>query len=120
MLDAAELADIQADAVAATCDQVCVVQRAGSRTPEPEGGGTTTPTTVETTVAGLSQPTAGMLQNYGYLVGSLSAWQVKLPVVSVAQEKDTLLIGGQKLQVVKRLSPRSYAALLTCLCVEVK
>jgi hypothetical protein len=53
-------------------------------------------------------------------VGSLSAWQVKLPVVSVAQEKDTLLIGGQKLQVVKRLSPRSYAALLTCLCVEVK
>lgn len=115
----AELLSIQAAAVRAACPDACEVSRP-TRTSEPGGGAMIAYNTVETTVAGMSEPTAGQLANYGYLVGDLATWQVKLPVASVTQEKDRLTIKGQPLNVVKRLDPRSYQILLTCLCTEVK
>ncbi len=119
-VSAAELAAIQADAVTAVCDQVCVVQRKGARVPTSQGGNSATYATIETTVAGMAEPTAGQLTNYQYLIGSLAAWTVRLPVASVAQELDHLVIGGQTLEVKKVLRPRSYEALKTVLAVEVK
>ena len=115
----AELAAMQAEAVAAACPDPCVVSR-GTRTPEAQGGASVAYSTVETTVAGMAEPSPSQLQNYGYLIGSLAAWQVKLPVASVTQEKDRLTIKGQTLNVIKLLSPRSYPVLLTVLATEVK
>lgn len=118
-VSAAELASIQADAAAAACDQSCTIKR-NVRTPEPGGGATTTLTTIATVNAGMAEPTAGQLTNYGYLIGSLAAWQVKFPVGTNVQEQDQLVIAGQQLNVVKILAPRSYPALLTVLATEVK
>lgn len=119
MLDALELAQIQADAAQAACDQACTVQRF-TRTPDAQGGGTPGWNTVATCNAGLSQPSAGQLQNYDYIVGSLATWQVKLPIGTNIQEQDRLVIAGQTLNVVKLLNPRSYPALITVLATEVK
>lgn len=120
-VSAAELASIQADAAAAACDQACTIKRL-VRTPEAQGGATTTLTTVSPNglLAGMAEPTAGQLTNYGYLIGSLAAWQVKFPVSTSVQEQDQLFIAGQQLNVVKILSPRSYPGLLTVLATEVK
>lgn len=123
-ISAAELAQIQADAAAAACDQVCTIQRA-TRTPLPSGGASVAWGTVlqhgATTVnAGMAEPTAGQLANYGYLVGSLAAWQLKFPVGTDVLEKDQAIIAGQTLNVVKILNPRSYPALITVLAAEVK
>jgi hypothetical protein len=123
----AELAQIQADAYTASCDLPCVVQR-GTRTPNAQGGASVTWNTVVQTfppgfspplLAGLSQPSAGQLQNFGYLIGDLAAWQAKLPVWANVAEKDRLMISGETLTVQKDLTPRSYPALLTCLVTEV-
>ena len=118
-LDPLELAQIQVDAALQACDIPCTVQRA-TTTDEPQGGKTQAWTTVATCLAGMSQPSAGQLQNFDYLVGSLAAWQVKLPIGTNVQEKDQLIIAGQTLNVVKLLNPRSYPALLTVLATEVK
>jgi hypothetical protein len=118
-VSAAELAAIQTDASAAACDQVCVISR-GTRSIDSQGGASVTWGTVVTTVAGMRQPTAGQLQNYQYIVGSLATWQVVLPVGTNVLEKDRLLIGGQTLNVVKLLEPNSYSALIVALATEVK
>ena len=118
-LDPRELAQIQADAAQQACDQACTVQRA-TTTDEPQGGKTQVWATVTTCLAGMSQPSAGQLQNFEYLVGSLAAWQVKLPIGTNVQEKDRLVIAGETLNVVKLLNPRSYPALITVLATEVK
>lgn len=120
MLSAAELAQIQSDAASAACDQTCVISRATTQTPDGYGTKAPTYTDIVTTVAGLSQPTAGQLQNYDFKIGSLAAWQVKLPIGTNVQEGDLLLIGGQTLKVHVLLNPRSYPALLTVLAAEVK
>lgn len=119
-VSATELAQIQTDA-AALLDKSCVIQRA-TRTPEPQGGATLVWNTISLPglLVGMSQPTAGQLQNFGYLVGSLAAWQVKLPLGTDVLEQDHLLIAGDTLEVVKDLTPRSYAALITVLATEVK
>lgn len=119
MLDVLELAQIQSDTAQAACDQSCTVQRY-TRTGEPQGGGTQGWNTVATCNAGLSQPSAGQLQNYDYIIGILATWQVKLPIGTNVQEQDRLVIAGQTLNVVKLLNPRSYPALITVLATEVK
>ncbi len=117
-VSSAELARIQADA-AAILDLPCTVQRS-NRTPEPEGGASVTWATVATCNAGMKEPTGGQLQNYGYLIGTKAAWQVKLPIGTDVLEQDHLLISGETLEVAKVLTPRSYAALITVLATEVK
>ena len=116
-----ELLSIQQDTARAACDQPCVIQRA-VRTPRPSGGASTTMETVSPNglLAGMSEPTAGQLQNYGYLVANLAAWQVKFPIGTDVKHGDQLVIGGQTLEVHVILNPRSYPALLTVLAAEVK
>lgn len=118
-ISAAELAQIQTDAAAAACDQSCTIKRA-ARTPTASGGATVVWNTVATVQAGMAEPSSSQLQNYGYLVGSLAAWQVRFPVNTNVQELDQLVIASQTLSVVKVLTPRSYPALLTVLAAEVK
>lgn len=119
-VNAAELAAMQAEAVAAVCDKACVVQRKSPRVPTAQGGNSATYETVETTVIGLSEPSAGTLQNYQYLVGALATWVGKMPVTTTTQELDQLLVDGEKLLVKKILKPRSIEILRTVLVVEVK
>lgn len=114
-----ELTQIQADTAAAACDLTCAITRA-SRTPLPSGGASVTWPIKSTVKAGMAEPTANQLQNYGYLVGSLAAWLIKFPVATDVLEQDRLIINGETLEVVKILRPRSYEALLTALCSEVK
>jgi hypothetical protein len=118
-VSAAELASIQTDAVLAACDQSCVIKRA-ARTPDAQGGASVTWNTIATVNAGMAEPSANQLANYQYMIGSLAAWQVRVPVGTNVLEQDQLVIGGQTLNVVKILTPRSYPGLLTALAAEVK
>lgn len=134
-----ELASIQS-AAASILDLSCEVWRK-VRTPDGYGGFTESWGLVETTTCGMSQPTASHLQNYDFLLASLSAWALKFPVGTDVRHQDHLVISGQTLeasyalrafgapvdigdyqtlvaQVV--LAPRSYAALLVVLASEIK
>lgn len=126
-ISASEIASIQADTVSATCDKTCVIKRASLNTPDAYGSPTKPSyTTVETTVAGVAEPTGGQLSNYDYLIGSLKAYQVKLPInnpttglLTNVQEQDHLIIEGETLEVHVLLKPRSYEALRTVIAAEV-
>lgn len=115
----AELASIQSDLVAAVCDQTCVTKR---KVTAPDGllSETEDFEPVETTVIGLSEPTGSQLANFDYKIGSLKAFQGKMPVAANVQEQDHLEVEGQELIVQSILTPRSYAGLLTVLVTEVK
>lgn len=118
---ATELAQIQADAVAAVCDKTCIIQRVPSSTQDIYGSASKTSyTTVTTTVAGMAEPTAGQLANYAYRIESLAAWQVHLPVGTDVRAQDWLLIDNQVLEVHVLLTPRSYEALRTVIAAELK
>lgn len=120
-ISAAELALIQADVQAIALDKTCTIERASLNTSDTYGSPTKPSySTIATVMAGLAEPTAGQLQNYDYLIGSLAAWQVKLPVGTDIQHQDHLLIDGQTLEVHVILTPRSYATLLTVIAAEVK
>jgi hypothetical protein len=114
----AELTAIQAEASNAACDLSCAIQRA-TRTRVPSGGGSVVFSTLYTVNAGMSQPTAGMLQNYDYIVSDKSAWMVKFAIGTDVREKDQLVISGLTMTVAKILNPRSYPALVTVLATEV-
>jgi hypothetical protein len=118
---AAEMLRIQSDVQAIVCDKPCVIQRA-TTTPDAYGTSTETWNTIspDNLKAGLSEPTAGQLQNYDYKVGSLATSQVKLPVGTNVAHEDRIIIEGQTLIVQAILTPRSYASLLTVLASEVK
>jgi|SRR5579875_2202728 len=120
MLSAAELAQLRADAAAAALDQPCTIQRK-TRTSDGMGQSTYTWTTISPhgLMAGMTEPTAGQLQNYDYVIGSLAAWHVRLPYGTTVQYQDRLLIGDKTLTVQVVLEPRSYAALLSVLASEV-
>lgn len=118
-LSTAELTQMQNDAVRGACDLTCVIERA-TRTPLPSGGASVVWNTVATVQAGMTDPTSTQLANYEYMIGSLAAWLIKLPVTTNVQEQDHLIINGETLEVVKVLRPRSYEVLLTVLASEVK
>lgn len=118
-ITASELAQMQSDANGLVLDLSCTIQRA-TRTPLASGGASLVWNTVATVKAGMAEPTANQLQNYGYLVGSLAAWQIRFPVGTNVQEQDHLIINGEVLEVVKIMTPRSLPILLTALCSEVK
>lgn len=118
-ISAAELAKIQSDTASQTLTLSCQIQRK-SFVSDGAGGNNPTWSTIATVNAGMSLPTAGQLQNYDYLIGSLAAWQVKLPVGTNVQYQDRLVISGQTLTVQIVLTPRSLPALLTVLASEVK
>lgn len=120
MLSASELARIQADAQKAVCDKPCVINR---KTRTADGMGSTSeawkPVSATGLMAGLSEPTAGELQNYDYIIGDKAAWKVHLPVGTDVQHQDHLVIEGSTLEVHVILVPRSYPALLAVLAAEI-
>lgn len=119
-ISAQELAAIQADA-AATLDKPCVINRK-TTTKDKYGSQSTVWNKISPNglMAGLTQPTAGQLQNYAYAIASLATWQVHLPVGTDVQHQDRIVVDGQTLEVQVVLTPRSYAALLTVLASELK
>ena len=114
----AELAQIQADAAMASCDQTCTIWRK-TAAKDAYGSETEVFNEIATTVAGMTEPTAGQLQNYDYLIGSLAAWHVRLPVGTNVEHQDHLVIGTQTLVVQVILEPRSYHALLSIIATEI-
>jgi hypothetical protein len=119
MLSADEIGLIRTDAAYATCDLACLVQRK-TVTPDGMGGFSESWSTVATTTAGMSQPSVGQLQNYDYLIGSLSTWLVRLPYGVDVRVQDHLVIEGETLVVQVYLHPTSYSSLTTVLASEVK
>jgi hypothetical protein len=120
MITAAQLARFQAVAAGAF-DETFTQQRA-ARTFGPTRNVIETWATVTPALAGnLAQPTAGQLQNYGYLIGSLSAWMVRVAVGTDIREGDRLITGdGNTLLVQVVLAPQSYQTSLRVLATEVK
>ena len=118
-ISSAELASIRADIQAAAMDQTCVVQR---KTTVDDGLGSKSESwaTIATTVCGMTQPGAGLLENYGYKIGSLATWQICLPYGTNVAELDHLIVSGQTLDVQVLLDPRSYPACVMLLASEVK
>src|SRR5947209_12150999 len=94
-ISAAEMASIQAD-VAATLSLDCTIQRRPQATDAYGSPGTGAYSTIATCKAGMRQPSATLLQNYAYLIGSKSAWHVNLPNGQDVQHQDLLLIGTDK------------------------
>jgi len=119
LLSTAEQAQLQSDFVAAVCDKTCVVTRRPT-TSGPSGEPTGNYSTINTTVAGMRQPTAGELQNYGYVIGDKAAWTVLMPVATDATHQDRLIIEGQTLEVHVLLNPRSYEMFHSVIAAEVK
>lgn len=118
---AAELTAIRSEATSAVLDQTCQI----FRSTVPVADGYSSPTNknyglLATTVAGMTQPTANQLQNYGYKIGSLAAWHVKLPYGTNVEEQDHLLINGETLEVQVLLTPQSYQIFTSVLASEVK
>ena len=118
-ISTAEKTSIQAD-IAATFDLDCTIQRRPQASHAYGSPGTGTYSTIATCKAGMKQPGATLLQNYAYLIGSKSTWQVQLPEGQDVLERDLLLIGMDKLEVQVLLQPRSYSATTSLLASEVK
>lgn len=115
---ASEMADIQT-AVASLFDKQCVIQRA-TATSDGYLGQTKTWAVINNVQAGMTQPTAGQLANYDYLIGALATWQIRLPYGTDVKAQDHLIIDGQTLVVQVLLNPRSFASTTLLLASEVK
>lgn len=119
-VSAAELLSIQQDAIAAACDKTCLIYRHTTNTADGYGSSTPTYTLINTTVAGLAQPSAGELANYDYLIGDKAAWTVHLPVGTDVTHQDRLVIESQTLEVHVLLNPRSYEVFHSVIAAEIK
>lgn len=123
MITQAQLDRMRSTSASLTCTFPCTIQRK-TVSRDQYGSQSDVWNTITTTLCGLSEPTAGQLQNYDYLIGSLAAWQVKLPYATDVQHQDQILVtsqfGQQILEVHVVLEPRSYATLLTVLAAEIK
>lgn len=118
MISAAQLAAFQAAADAAL-DKTLTVQRA---TLSDDGAGHKSQTwaTVHTVSGNLAQPSGGLLENYGYLVGTTATWLVRVAAGTDILVGDRLLVGGQTLLVQVLLQPQSYQTAMRFLCAEVQ
>lgn len=125
MITASELASMRADIADVACNLPCVIER---KTTVKDTLGTESDVWVtispDDLKCGMSEPSGGQLTNYAYVIGSLAAWQVKLPYGTDVIHQDRLLVTGefaqQTLTCQVVLEPRSYATLLTILASEVK
>ncbi len=118
-VSASELAAIQAEA-ASTLDQSCDIYPHVAGSDSYGSPVNSWPTKSATVACSMSQPTAGQLANYDYVIGDKAAWQVKFPVGTALNHQDHLVIDGETLEVHVLLQPRSYQALLTVIAVEIK
>lgn len=119
-VSADELAAIQAEAVSAVCDKTCFIYRHTTNTADGYGSSVPTYTLINTTVAGLGEPSAGELQNYDFIIGDKAAWKVRMPVGTDVTHQDHLVIEGQTLEVHVLLNPRSYEVFHSVIAAEIK
>lgn len=61
-------------------------------------------------LVGMRQPGPAELQNYDFLIGSLSTFQVHFPNGTDVRHQDHVIVGGLTLVVQVLLQPRSYSA----------
>src|SRR5262249_51537770 len=99
-------------------DQSVTIQRL-SRTPDGTGHYSESWSTITTVQGLLAQPSAGLMQNYGYKIVTLATWQVYLPVGTNVQENDRIVTNGQTLLVEVLLEPQSYSLSIRLLASEV-
>jgi head-tail adaptor len=118
MISPAELAAMQATASSAL-DQTITVKRA-TLTSDGAGGSSESFATVHTVSGNLAQPSAGMLQNYDYLVGSVSSWLLRVAVGTDIRINDRLTVGSLTVRVQVLLQPQSYQTSMRFLCAEVQ
>jgi hypothetical protein len=118
---AAELAAIRSDVAALALDLSCEIQRK-TITKDQYGTQTEIWNTIspDNLKVGMTEPSAGQLQNYEYVIGSLETWRVQLPYTTDVQLQDHLIVGGKTLTIQVDLTPKSYAALLTVLASKVE
>jgi hypothetical protein len=91
VIGAAELAALQATANSAL--DVSIQVKRSTRTKTASGHFTETWNNVGSPILGnLAQPTGGQMQNYGYVIGSLDAWMVRVPVGTNLLENDRLVV----------------------------
>lgn len=119
MIPANELAQIQADVAAIALDKTCVIQRKTTSI-DLYGSQSVTWATIATVKAGMTAPSAAELEMHADLIGSMTTWQVHLPVGTNVQRQDHLLIDNDTLIVQALHQPRSYECLLSLLASEVK
>jgi hypothetical protein len=113
MIPANELAALQAVAAAAL-DTPCVIQR---NTPIKDAHGSQADSwaTIATVSCNLAQPTSGLMQNYGFLIGSEDSWLVRLPAGQDVRRNDQIIVGAtgptqRTLRVAAALTPQSYSS----------
>lgn len=120
MLDAAELALLQSDAVAAVLDKSADIYH---KVTTADAYGTpvdTWPTKAATVPAGLAEPSGNELANFDYLIGDKVAWKLHTPIGTDLREQDHVVIEGQTIEVHVILTPQSYPVLLDAIVAEIK
>ena len=119
MITAAQLAAMQA-AVNKAMD-VSLTQKRDTQTQGPTKNVIHTYATVATLSGNLAQPSAQLLQNYDYRVGSQATWLVRVPVGTDLRASDQLITpDGNTLDVQILLTPTSYPTGIQALCAEIK
>ena len=119
MISAAQLAAMQATVNSAL--DITLTQQRNSPTQGPTRNTIDSYATVATLTGNLAEPTAGMLANYNYKVGSQATWVVRVPVGTDLRAGDRLITpDGQKLDVQVLLTPRTYPTAVRALVAEVK
>jgi hypothetical protein len=107
MLSAAQLAAFQATSQASG-DESIQVQRM-TPTSDGMGGHSEAWANVGSAVLGnLAQPSGNLMQNYGYLIGPLDTWMVRVPVGTNVLANDRLVTNSKTLRVQVILQPQSY------------
>ena len=118
MIGANELAALQATANSAL--DLSIQVKRPAKTSDGQGGFTETFNNVGSPIKGnLAQPTGGQMQNYGYIIGPLATWMVRVPVGTNLQINDRLVVAGQTLRVQVLLQPQSYQTAERVLASEV-
>jgi hypothetical protein len=106
MITASELTQLQAT-VSGSMDVSYTLKRAVYSADTYGQQSVSSYTTVSTGNCTMAQPTAGQMQNYAFVIGSLDAWQIRLPYGVTAQRGDHLIIGGKTLVVQALMDLRS-------------
>lgn len=120
MISPGELAAMQATVNSAL--DVTLTQKRNAPTQGPTGNVIDSYSTVNAALAAnLAQPSAELLANYDYRVGSQASWLVRVAVGTDLRAGDRLVTAdGNTLDVQVLLTPLSYETAIQAICAEVK
>lgn len=119
MLDPRQLTSLQGFA-GRTLDLTAKIERNTGNGTDGMGHPTETWTTLASAApCGLSEPSAGKLQQYAALIGSAQAWQVSFLYTTDVARNDRLTIGGQIMRVQVNMTLGSYSTLTQVLATAI-